>query len=58
MTGMSHKYGINILQLCEAKSDYMHNIEIYSGTHPTHKQNTAVDVTDRFCQLKNKGIDM
>ena len=48
--GEPHKYGIKMFELCEAKSGYMYNLEIYNGAHPTNSENNTVfSVVDRLC---------
>ena len=45
-----HKYWIKIFELCEAKSCYIYNLEVYTGAHPTNSEhNTAFSVVDRLC---------
>jgi hypothetical protein len=34
--GKSHKYGIKMFELCEAKSGYVYNLNVYTGAHPTN----------------------
>ena len=55
--GKPHKYGIKIFELCEAKSDYVYNLDVYTGAHPTNSEhNTAFSVVDRLCdKTKGKG---
>jgi hypothetical protein len=57
-----HKYGIKIFELCEAKSGYIYNLEIYTGAHPTNSEhNTVISVLNRLCdRIKWKGhsVDM
>jgi hypothetical protein len=55
--GKPQKYGIKIFELCEAKSGYIYNLEIYTGTHPTNSEhNMAFSVVDRLCnKMKWKG---
>jgi hypothetical protein len=46
-----------MFELCEAKSGYVYNLEVYSTAHPTNSEhNTAVSVIDRLCdKIKGKG---
>ena len=55
--GKPHKYGIKIFELCEAKSGYVYNLDVYTGAHPTNSEhNTAFSVVDRLCdKTKGKG---
>jgi hypothetical protein len=55
--GKTHKYGIKILELCEAKISSLYNLEVYIGAHPTNSEhNTAVSVVDILCdQIKGNG---
>ena len=55
--GKPHKYGIKIFELCEAKSGYVYNLEVYTGAHPTNKEHTtAFSVVDRLCdKIKGNG---
>ena len=55
--GKPHKYGIKMFELCEAKSGYVYNLEVYTGAHPTKSEhNTAFSVVDRLCdKIKGKG---
>ena len=55
--GKPHKYGIKIFELCEAKSSYVYNLEVYTGAHPTNKEHTtAFSVVDRLCdKIKGNG---
>jgi len=55
--GKPHIYGIKIFEFCEAKSGYVYNLEVYSGTHPTNSEHImAVSVVDRLChKIKGKG---
>ena len=55
--GKPHKYGIKIFELCEAKSGYVYNLEVYTGAHPTNSEhNTAFSVVDRLCdKIKGNG---
>jgi hypothetical protein len=57
MKGKPHKYGIKIFELCEAKSGYVCNLEVYAGTHATETDhNSSFSVVDRLCEpIKNKG---
>jgi hypothetical protein len=35
------------MELCEAKSSYVYNLEVYTGAHPTNSEhNTAFSVVD------------
>jgi len=53
--GKPHKYGIKMFELCESKSSYVYNLEVYTGTHPTNSEClTAVSVVERLCD-KIKG---
>jgi hypothetical protein len=46
--GKPHKYGIKMFELCEAKSGYVYNLEVYTGKHPTNSEHImAVSVVDR-----------
>jgi hypothetical protein len=43
--GKPHKYGIKIFELCEAKSGYVYNLEVYTEVHATNSEhNTAFSV--------------
>jgi len=55
--GKPHKYGIKMFELCEAKSGYVYNLDIYTGAHPTNSEhNTAFSVVNRLCdKIKGKG---
>ena len=55
--GKPHKNGIKMFELCEAKSGYIYNLEVYTGTHPTNSEHTtAVSVVDRLCdKIKGTG---
>jgi hypothetical protein len=55
--GKPHKYGIKIFELCQAKSGYVYNLDVYTGAHPTNSEhNTALSVVDRLCdKIKGKG---
>jgi len=55
--GKPHKYGIKMFELCEAKSDYVCSLEVYSGTDPTNSEHvTTVSAVDRLCdKIKGKG---
>jgi hypothetical protein len=55
--GKPHKYRIKMFGLCEAKSGYVYNLDIYTGPHPTNTEhNTAFSVVDRLCdKIKGKG---
>jgi hypothetical protein len=47
--GKPHKYGIKMFELCEAKSGYIYNLDLYTGVHPTNSEhNTAFSVIDRL----------
>jgi hypothetical protein len=47
--GKPHKYGIKMFELCEAKSGYAYNLEVYTGAHPTNSEhNTVFSVVDRL----------
>jgi hypothetical protein len=53
--GKLHKYGIKVFELCEAKSSYVYNLDVYTGAHPSNSEhNTAFSVVDRLCD-KIKG---
>ena len=54
--GKPHKYRIKMFELCEAKSSYFYNLEVYTGAHPTNSEhNTAVSVIVRLCdKIKGK----
>jgi hypothetical protein len=46
--GKPHKYGI-IFELCEARSVYVYDLEVYTGAHPINSEhNTALSVVDRL----------
>jgi len=46
-----------MFELCEAKSGYIYNLDVYTGAHPTNSEhNTASSVSDRLCD-KIKGKD-
>ena len=55
--GKPHKYGIKMFELYEAKSGYIYNLDVYTGTHPTDTEhNMAFSVVDRLCdKIKGKG---
>jgi hypothetical protein len=55
--GKPHKYGIKMLELCEAKSGYVWNLKVYTRAHPTKSErNTAFSVIGRLCdKIKGKG---
>jgi len=55
--GKPHKYGIKLFELCEAKSGYVYNMDVYTGAHPTNSEhNTVFSVVDRLCnKIKGKG---
>jgi hypothetical protein len=57
MKGKPHKYGIKIYQLCEAKSGFVCNMEVYDGAHQTDKEyNTSFNVVNRLCDpLRTSG---
>jgi hypothetical protein len=57
MKEKSYNYGINILELCEAKCGYVSNLWLHAGIEPTYtEQNTAFNVANKLCQkIKNKG---
>jgi hypothetical protein len=46
-----------MFELCEAKSGYVYNLEVYTRAHHTNSEhNTAVSVIDRLCdKIKGKG---
>jgi hypothetical protein len=49
--GKPHKYGMKIFELSEAKSGYVHDLEVYTAAHPTnseHTSNTVFSVVDRL----------
>jgi hypothetical protein len=51
-----HRYGIKILELCEAKSRYVSNLEVYIGTdHTNNEHNTASNVVDRLSESEKQG---
>jgi len=52
-----HTYCIEMFELCEAKSGYVYNLEVYNGTHPTKSEhNTVFSVVGRLCdKIKAKG---
>jgi hypothetical protein len=56
MKGKPHKYGIKIYQLCEAKSGFVSNIEVYAGAHQTEEEySTSFNAVNRLCDpIKNK----
>jgi hypothetical protein len=60
MKGKPHKYGSKIYQLCEAKSGFVCNMEVYAGTHQTDEEyNTSFSVINRLCDpIKNKWYTM
>jgi hypothetical protein len=39
-----HKYRIKIFELCEAKSGYVCNLEVYAGTHATEPDHNSSSV--------------
>jgi hypothetical protein len=48
--GKPHKYGIKMFEVCEAKSCYMYNLDVYTGAHPTNPEHhTTFSVVDRLC---------
>jgi len=55
--GKPHKYGIKMFELCEAKSGYVYNLDIYTGGLPTNSEhNTAFSVVNRlYDKIKGKG---
>jgi hypothetical protein len=46
-----------MFELCEAKSGYVDNLEVYTGAHPTNSEHkTAFSVVDRLCdKIKGRG---
>lgn len=46
-----------MFELCEAKSGYVYNLEVYTGAHPTNSEhNTAFSVFDGLCdKIKGRG---
>jgi hypothetical protein len=56
MKGKPHKHGIKIYQLCEAKSGFVCNMEVYGGAHQTDEEhNTSFNAVSRLCDpIKNK----
>ena len=46
-----------MFELCEAKSGYIYNLDVYIGAHPINSEhNTAFSVVDRLCdKIKGKG---
>jgi hypothetical protein len=46
-----------MFELCEAKSGYVYNLDVYTGAHPTNMEhNTAFSVVDMLCdKIKGKG---
>jgi hypothetical protein len=42
MKRKTHKYRIKTFQLCQTKSGYIYNTEIYAGTHPTDTQHNTI----------------
>ena len=51
MKGKPHKYGIKIYELCEAKSGFVSNMEVYAGAIPTDKDhNTPFNVVNRLSE--------
>jgi len=55
--GKPHKYGTKMFELCEAKSGYVYNLDVYTRAHPTNSEhNTALSVVNRSCdKIKGKG---
>jgi len=55
--GKPHKYRIKIFELCEAKSGYVYNLNVYTGAQPTNSaHNLAFSVVDRlYVTIKGKG---
>jgi hypothetical protein len=55
--GKPHKYGIKMFELCEAKSGYIYNLDVYTGARPTNSEhNTVFSVVNRLCdKIKGKG---
>jgi hypothetical protein len=53
----AHKYGIKMFECCEAKSNYVYNLEVYNGAHPTNSEhNVTFSVVDSLCdKIKGKG---
>jgi hypothetical protein len=56
MKGKPYKYGIKIYQLCDAKSDFVCNMEVYDGAHQTDKEYTmSFSVVNMLCDpIQNK----
>jgi hypothetical protein len=56
LRGKPHKYGIKMFELCEAKSGYVYNLDVYTVAHPTNSEhNTAFSDVDRLCdKIKGK----
>jgi len=48
---------MKMFELCEAKSCYIYNLDVYTGAHPSNSEhNTAFSVVDRLCdKIKGKG---
>jgi hypothetical protein len=47
--GKPHKYGIKMFELCEAKSGYVYNLDVYTGAHPTNSEyNMVFSVVNRL----------
>jgi len=46
-----------MFKLCEAKSSYVYNLDVYTGAHPTNSEhNVAFSVVNTFCdKIKGKG---
>jgi hypothetical protein len=39
-----------MFELCEAKSSYVYNLDVYTGAHPINSEhNTAFSVVDTLC---------
>ena len=46
-----------MFELCEAKSSYIYNLEVYTEAHPTDSEhNMAFSFVERLCN-KIKGMD-
>ena len=57
MKGKLHKYGIKIYELCEAKSGYIFNVEVYTGSNPIEEDNSnsTFNTISRICEaVKHK----
>lgn len=51
MKGKPQKYCLKIFELCEARSGYVSNLEVYVGSHSLDAQhNSALNVVDRLCE--------